>query len=43
MSRTAGAKTQAVRQALSDNPRKSPKEISDMLMEQGSLLRQKIR
>ena len=35
MSRTAGAKTQAVRQALSDNPRKSPKEISDVLVEQG--------
>ena len=35
MSRTAGAKTQAVRQALSDNPRKSPKEISELLKEQG--------
>lgn len=35
MSRTAGAKTQAVRQALSDNPRKSPKEISEMLKERG--------
>ena len=35
MSRTAGPKTQAVRQALRDNPRKSSKEISEMLKEQG--------
>ena len=35
MSRTAGAKTQTVRQALSDHSQKSPKEISEMLKEQG--------
>jgi hypothetical protein len=35
MPRPAGAKTQAVRKALSDNPRKSPKEISELLKKQG--------
>jgi hypothetical protein len=35
MSRTAGAKTQTVRQALSDNPQKSSKEIADLLQTQG--------
>jgi hypothetical protein len=35
MSRTAGAKTQTVRQILSDHPQESPKEISEMLKEQG--------
>lgn len=35
MPRRPGAKTQAVRRALSDNPRKSPKEISELLKGQG--------
>lgn len=35
MARRPGVKTQAVREALGDNPRKSPKELSEMLREQG--------
>jgi hypothetical protein len=35
MARPAGPKTLAIQKALSDNPRKSPSEISAMLKEQG--------
>lgn len=35
MARTAGVKTQTVRQALQEHPRKSPKQLSEMLLEQG--------
>ena len=35
MPRTPGPKTKAVRQALEANPRKTPKEIAEILKEQG--------
>ena len=35
MARPAGPKTLAIQKALSDNPRKSPAEISALLKEQG--------